>query len=98
MNMKLTSLLKEQRRQRITVGGISFLVNGHENRLYMIPETSSDLDALDSRGKEAFIQDEAFPFLESSTGIQWQYDEGNPGAGLVFEVDFDAIVERLGKA
>jgi hypothetical protein len=98
MNMKLTSLLKEQRSLRITVGSVSFLVKGHENRLYMIPETTSDLDMIDSRGKDAFIQDEVFPFLESSTGIQWQYDEGNPGTGLVFEVDFDAIVERLGKS
>lgn len=95
--MKLTSLIKEQRSQRITIGSISFIVDIHENRLYIIPETSNDLNALDSRGKEAFIQDEIFPFLESKTDIQWQYDEGNPGAGLVFEVDFDSILERLMK-
>jgi hypothetical protein len=95
MNIKLTSLLHEQRRRRIVIAGISFLIGGHKNRLHMIPETSSDLDELDSRGKDVFIQDEIFPFLESSTGVQWQYDKSIPSAGFVFEIDFDNIIKKL---
>ena len=96
--MKLTSLIQEQKSTRTSVAGVSLLIKGHENRLYMIPETGADLDMIESKGgKAAFVQQEIFPFLESNTGIQWQYDEGNPSAGFVLEVDFDAIIEKITK-
>ncbi len=58
MNMKLTSLLSERTEStRVTIAGVSFRVFGHENRLYLLPETTKDLDLIDDRGgKEAFIQ------------------------------------------
>lgn len=99
MNIMLTSLLNEQRSiERLTISNISFRVTSHENRLYVTPETTRDLDLIDDMGgKSAIVEDEVIPFLESKTGIKWQYDKGNPGAGLVFEVDLDAIVVQLGK-
>ena len=97
MNMKLTSLLNEiTESTRVNIAGVSFRAMGHENRLYLTPETTKDLDLVDERGgKEAFIQNETFPFLESTTGIKWQWDEGNPGAGHIFEVDLDAVIQSL---
>ena len=97
MNIKLTSLLGERvESTRITVSGVSFNVGAHENRLYLLPETSRDLDLINDRGgKEAFIQSETFPFLETVTGIKWQWDHGNPGAGHIFEVDLDEVIKKI---
>lgn len=97
MNMKLTSLLSERTEStRVTIAGVSFRANGHENRLYLLPETTRDLDLINDRGgKEAFIQNETFPFLETVTGITWQLDENNPGAGHIFEVDLDNVIQSL---
>tara|TARA_R100000951_G_scaffold42007_1_gene35434 strand:+ start:1353 stop:1649 length:297 start_codon:yes stop_codon:yes gene_type:complete len=95
--MKLTSLLSERTESsRITIVGVSFRAFGHENRLYLLPETTKDLDLINDRGgKESFIQNETFPFLESVTGIKWQWDQNNPGAGLIFEVDLNAVIQSL---
>lgn len=95
--MKLTSLLSERTEStRVTIAGVSFKAMGHENRLYLTPETTKDLDLVDERGgKEAFIQNETFPFLETVTGITWQWDEANPGAGHIFEVDLDDVIQSL---
>lgn len=98
MNMKLTSLLEKRYHEsgRVSIAGVSFRVSGHENRLYLLPETTKDLDLIDSKGgNEAFIQNETFPFLETVTGITWQWDEANPGAGHIFEVDLDAVIQSL---
>ena len=97
MNMKLTSLLKERTESiRVNIAGVSFRAGGHENRLYFLPETTKDLDLIEAKGgKEAFIQNETFPFLESVTGIKWQWDKNNPGAGHIFEVDLEVVIEKL---
>ena len=97
MNMKLTSLLSERTEStRVTIAGVSFRAGGHENRLYLIPETTKDLDLIDDKGgNEAFIQNETFPFLETVTGITWQWDQNNPGAGHIFEVDLEVVIEKL---
>jgi len=97
MNMKLTSLLSERTESiRVNIAGVSFRADGHENRLYLLPETTKDLDLIDEKGgKEAFIENETFPFLESVTGIKWQWDQNNPGAGHIFEVDLDVVIQSL---
>jgi hypothetical protein len=97
MNIKLSSLLGERvDSTRITLSGVSFKIGAHENRLYLLPETSRDLDLINERGgKEAFIQNETFPFLETVTGIKWQWDQANPGAGHIFEVDLDEVIKKI---
>lgn len=98
MNIKLSSLLKEQQKNvgRATIAGISFNVSGHENRLYLIPETSEDLVLIQNKGGTSFfVQTEAFPFLESSTGVKWTWDENNPGTGLIFEIDLKYIINKI---
>ena len=97
MNIKLTSLLSERTKStRVNIAGVSFRAGGHENRLYLIAETTKDLDLIDDKGgNEAFIQNETFPFLETVTGIKWQWDQNNPGAGHIFEVDLEVVIEKL---
>ena len=98
MNIKLASLLEKRSQEsgRVSIAGVSFRVSGHENRLYLIPETTKDLDLIDSKGGDkAFIQNETFPFLHAVTGREWQWDANNPGAGHIFEIDLDAVIKTL---